>query len=92
MTTIDPSTLGDIPEDSDPAVYSGHTVCKPIDALRIPAIVVPPTEIVAAFSSIAEEARSRRENLIKDSRALEALRDTLLPKLVSGDVRVKVVP
>ena len=59
-----------------------------MDALRIPTIVVPPMEIVATFSSIVEETRSRQENLIKDSRALEALLDALLPKLVSGDVGV----
>ena len=30
----------------------------------------------------------KQERLVKESRTLAALRDTLLPKLLSGDVRV----
>ena len=66
---------------------TGTTVnMLPMDALRIPTIVAPPMEIVATFSSIAEEARSKRENLINQSLYLAAMRDTLLPKLMSGEL------
>ena len=33
---------------------------------------------------------SVKENLLKKSRILAALRDTLLPKLVSGEIRVSL--
>ena len=66
---------------------TGTTVnMLPIDALRIPGIVVPPARLVASFSSAAETTRSRQERLIEESRMLAAQRDTLLPKLISGVV------
>ena len=60
----------------------------PIDALRIPEIVVPPIQPTTTFSTIAEAARIRREQFIEESRSLAAQRDALLPKLVLGEVRV----
>ena len=69
---------------------TGTTVnMLPVDALRIPGIVIPPTRLVASFSAMAETARSRQEELIGESRSLAAQRDALLPKLVSGEVRVR---
>ena len=68
---------------------TGTTVnMLPIDALRIPEIVVPPTHLVTTFSTIAEAARFRREQFMEESRSLSAQRDALLPKLVSGEVRM----
>ncbi len=69
---------------------TGTTVnMLPIDALRIPEIVVPPIQLVTTFSMIAEAARIRREQLIEESRSLAAQRDALLPRLVSGEVPIK---
>jgi type I restriction enzyme S subunit len=34
-------------------------------------------------------SEARREELVTESRTLAALRDTLLPKLISGELRVK---
>ena len=69
---------------------NGTTVnMLPADALRIPLIVIPSPQIVTTFSTIAETARIRQEKCIVDSLTLIALRDALLPKLVSGDLRVK---
>ena len=69
---------------------TGTTVnMLPIDALRIPEIVVPPVQLVTTFSAIAESARIRRELFIEESRSLAAQRDALLPWLVSGEVRVR---
>ena len=68
---------------------TGTTVnMLPVDALRFPGIVVPPARLVTSFSAMADTVRSRQEELIGESRSLAALRDVLLPKLVSGEVRV----
>ena len=68
---------------------TGTTVnMLPIDALRIPEIVVPNIQLVTTFSTIAEAARIRREQGIEESRSLAAQRDSLLPRLVSGEMGV----
>ena len=68
---------------------TGTTVnMLPVDALRIPMIVVPPTQLVKTFSAIVEVVCIRQERLIVESRTLAAQRDVLLPKLVSGEVGV----
>ena len=70
--------------------YSTGTTVNmlPVDALRIPSIVVPPLQVVTTFSTLAKVARIRQEKLMAESRTLAALRDTLLPKLVSGEIRI----
>jgi type I restriction enzyme S subunit len=69
---------------------NGTTVnMLPIDGLQSPLIVVPPARAVAAFSGIAAAARMRHEEMIEESHTLAALRDALLPKLISGELRVK---
>jgi type I restriction enzyme S subunit len=68
---------------------NGTTVnMLPIDGLQSPLFVVPPERAVAAFSGIAAAARMRHDETIEESRTLAALRDTLLPKLISGELRV----
>ena len=70
---------------------NGTTVnMLPADALGIPLIVIPSPQIVTTFSTIAEAARIRQEKCIVDSLTLIALRDALLPMLVSGNLRVDV--
>ena len=71
--------------------YSTGTTVNmlPVDALRIPSIVVPPLQVVTTFSTLAKAARIRQEKLMTESRTLTALRDVLLPKLVSGELRVR---
>ena len=68
---------------------TGTTVnMLPPDALRIPSIVVPSIDLMITFTAIAEGARIRQEKLITACQFLAAKRDALLPKLVSGEVRV----
>ena len=68
---------------------TGTTVnMLPVDALRIPPIIVPPVHLVKAFSATAEAARIRQDSLIIDCEHLVAQRDFLLPKLVSGACRL----
>jgi len=58
----------------------------PMDALEMPMLVVPPGELVKKFSAIAEAAHLQVEDNKQQSRTLATLRDTLLPKLLSGEL------
>jgi type I restriction enzyme S subunit len=52
-------------------------------------VIVPRPEISAAFARIAQPLTERAEANVTASSTLVALRDTLLPKLISGALRVK---
>ena len=68
---------------------SGSHQRAQVDAiLRLPAIL-PPAHIVAAFERTMAPLLNRRLGCRRESRTLAALRDALLPKLVSGEIRVK---
>ena len=74
------------------AYATGTTVnMLPVEALRIPPIIVPPSHVMNSFSTIAEAVRTRQEKFRAESQLLAALRDGLLPKLVSGEVHVSEV-
>ncbi len=60
----------------------------PKDALEMPLLVVPPAELVDKFTTLAAAIHSQVEANLQQSRTLAALRDTLLPKLLSGELRV----
>jgi type I restriction enzyme, S subunit len=60
----------------------------PLDALQMPLLVVPPVRLVQAFDHFATAAHERCEANLQASSRLAALRDTLLPKLISGDIRI----
>jgi type I restriction enzyme S subunit len=52
-------------------------------------MLLPPREVVHAFDGIARPMIERIVLAQRESRTLAALRDTLLPKLISGELRVK---
>ena len=58
------------------------------DALEIPETVIPCPNVVSAFDAIAKPARQRQEEIVQESSTLAGLRDTILPKLISGELRV----
>jgi type I restriction enzyme S subunit len=58
------------------------------DFYSIP-VVAPPFEIQQAFARILEPHWLRQDSSQRQSQTLTALRDTLLPKLISGELRVK---
>ena len=69
---------------------NGTTVnMLPIDGVQEPMIVCPPQALAMAFDSLASMAGYRCNDLVSESRTLAALRDTLLPDLISGVLRVK---
>jgi type I restriction enzyme S subunit len=52
-------------------------------------IVVPPDDVLERFSEITKPNLDKIASNIEQSRTLAALRDALLPRLMSGEVRVK---
>ncbi|MBC8520942.1 MAG: restriction endonuclease subunit S [Methanomicrobia archaeon] len=50
----------------------------------------PPDEKIKEFTSIVKPLLGKKESNYSQIRALEKLRDTLLPKLMSGEVRVEM--
>jgi type I restriction enzyme, S subunit len=62
-----------------------HLDKRAIDEYRV---VVPPIDRVESYTRVARDVFSRVEFSLRQANTLEAIRDTLLPKLVSGDVRI----
>jgi len=60
-----------------------------IDGLQRPTFRLPPNSKVTAFQKIAKDCRRKAELNHGSIRTLEKLRDNLLPKLMSGEVRVQ---
>jgi type I restriction enzyme S subunit len=60
-----------------------------VEAVFNLAVVVPPSVIVAAFDRSADSLLARTLECRRECRTLAALRDTLLPKLISAELRVK---
>jgi len=68
---------------------NGSTVnmLKPA-GLQIPQMVVPPAKLCRAFDAIAEDLRTKIEGGVDRAETLAQLRDTLLPRLISGKLRL----
>lgn len=60
----------------------------PKDALEMPLLVVPPKPLINKFTTLAAAIHAQVESNLTQSRTLAKLRDTLLPKLLSGEFRV----
>ena len=70
---------------------NGTTVdMLPIDGVQQPRIPVPPRALVDAFDAVVSCSERRREQVVCESQTLSILRDELLPRLVSGELRVPV--
>jgi type I restriction enzyme S subunit len=61
----------------------------PAESLYHYLLVTPSPEIAEHFGHVARALFSRASNAARESRALAAVRDSLLPKLVSGEIRIK---
>ncbi|MHB8398140.1 MAG: restriction endonuclease subunit S [Candidatus Limnocylindrales bacterium] len=60
-----------------------------VDSILDLAVVVPSPPIVAAFARSADTMLARTLECRREARTLAVLRDALLPKLISGSLRVK---
>ncbi len=65
-----------------------HQRVRPEDLLGI-ATVLPPPETATRFASAVRPILQSIDCHLAESQTLAALRDTLLPKLVSGEIRLK---
>ena len=52
-------------------------------------IICPPSEVTHAFTGHARELHDKIEANAKQSKLLSRIRDMLLPKLISGEIRIK---
>jgi type I restriction enzyme, S subunit len=69
---------------------NGTTVnMLPMDSLQKPKIVIPPWSLVSVFRQLVENILALQELKVSESQSLATVRDALLPKLISGELRVK---
>jgi type I restriction enzyme S subunit len=69
---------------------NGTTVnMLPADAFEIPETSIPSAAIVEKMNEIVRPAFAQQERFRRESRTLAALRDTLLPRLMSGELRIR---
>jgi type I restriction enzyme S subunit len=61
---------------------------KPSDIHEF-SLIIPPQNIIERFQDIIIDLTHKRANLEKQSIALASIRDTLLPRLMSGELKVK---
>jgi type I restriction enzyme S subunit len=59
------------------------------DAISEMQIILPPLNIQNEFQNIVSPMELQQDELYSENQTLTTLRDTLLPKLISGEVRVK---
>jgi type I restriction enzyme S subunit len=64
----------------------------PSESLSHYLLVEPPERIAEQFGALARPLFARASAAGRESRTLAALRDTLLPKLVSGELRLSSLP
>lgn len=63
----------------------------PAESLSHYLVVAPPEQLAKRFGSVARSLFARASAVAHESRSLAKLRDTLLPKLISGELRVTTV-
>jgi type I restriction enzyme S subunit len=61
----------------------------PAESLSHFRFAVPPAEVAQRFGAIVRPLFQRASMCARESRTLAAMRDTLLPKLISGELRIK---
>jgi len=58
------------------------------DTLDGVSTISPPMEVIQSFNGIAEALLGKIKNNLEDNRILSNQRDALLPKLISGEIRI----
>jgi type I restriction enzyme S subunit len=64
-------------------------IARPTASVKAIALISPSKPVIETFGSIVEPLYQRLEQSTRESHTLAALRDALLPKLISGELRVK---
>lgn len=64
-------------------------IARPTASVRAIKIIVPPIEALKLFDALVAPLYERANHGINESRTLAQLRDLLLPKLMSGEIRIK---
>jgi type I restriction enzyme, S subunit len=67
------------------------TILDSLNVRNIPRLrsVVPPQPVLEAFERVCRPLRTKMEHNQEENLTLTALRDTLLPKLLSGEIRLR---
>jgi type I restriction enzyme S subunit len=60
-----------------------------IEGLKKPKFAMPPKELAEKFGAIAKANRLQTEQNIEENQSLINLRDTLLPKLMKGEIEIR---
>jgi len=78
------------PKGQEIRSYSNGTTVNmlPMDALEIPEVLIPLRGVVDAFDAAVKPMFARKESVEVENQTLATLRDTLLPRLMSGELRV----
>jgi type I restriction enzyme S subunit len=76
--------------DIDFAVFNAGSAVPTLNrnhlgSLRFP---LPPRALVVSFTDVAVDLMKRREGIVAETSNLSATRDALLPKLISGEIRI----
>ena len=64
-------------------------IARPTTSVKAIALLAPPMPVLVAFGKIVDPLYERRERAAAESRTLASLRDTLLPRLLSGELRIQ---
>jgi type I restriction enzyme S subunit len=64
------------------------SIAQPVTYLKSIKLPIPPPEIMEAFEQIVKPLNRKYKANDRESRTLVALRDALLPKLMSGEIKV----
>jgi len=72
------------------ASANGSTVnMLPTDALSKLPLSLPPGSLIKGFDTLRRELLKKQHRGVDESRTLATTRDLLLPKLMSGEIRIK---
>ena len=64
-------------------------IARPTTSVKAIRLVSPVKPVLESFGNLVEPLYQRLDQVASDSRTLAALRDALLPKLISGELRTK---
>ena len=69
-----------------PAAREGQAIDREI--LLDQSVSIAPSKVIAAYEALADLVENRTRSIIKNINVLEQIRDALLPRLISGELRV----